>query len=187
MERGAGRPARHHNRLWSQRPVDDYVRVDPDEPAVDGSFVAVRDPGRGGETVVRLLIERGGRRVLRTLDGRCSEHPVETGNETDTQSVVVLVGNTVRVPPPAPRFAHRRRGLPASTASPPRPPCGEPPPSDSRAIRRRHRTTMTPAGRARPKTNNYRRNRGIQLSSSCLSAWSSSAERSPVRTVSVRP
>ena len=35
--------------------VGDYVWVDPDEPAADGSFVAVRDPGRGGKTVVRLL------------------------------------------------------------------------------------------------------------------------------------
>ena len=33
------------------------VWIDPDEPAADGSHVAVRDPGRGGETVVRLLIE----------------------------------------------------------------------------------------------------------------------------------
>lgn len=31
----------------------DYVRVDPDEPAADGRFVAVRDPGRGGEIVVQ--------------------------------------------------------------------------------------------------------------------------------------
>ena len=31
----------------------DYVCVDPDEPAVDGRLVAVHDPGRGGETVVR--------------------------------------------------------------------------------------------------------------------------------------
>ena len=34
----------------------DYVRADPDEPAADGRFVAVRDPGRGGETVVRFLV-----------------------------------------------------------------------------------------------------------------------------------
>ena len=31
----------------------DYVWIDPDEPAVDGRLVAVRDPARGGETVVR--------------------------------------------------------------------------------------------------------------------------------------
>ena len=57
--------------------VGDYVWVDPDEPAVHGSFVAVRDPGRGGETVVRLLVERDGRRILRALDERCPKrvHP----------------------------------------------------------------------------------------------------------------
>lgn len=44
---------------------------------------AVRDPGRGGGTVVRLLIERDGRRLLRALDHRCPERPVDTGNKTD--------------------------------------------------------------------------------------------------------
>ena len=44
--------------------VGDYVWVDPDEPTADGHLVAVRDPGRGGATVVRLLIERDGRRLL---------------------------------------------------------------------------------------------------------------------------
>ncbi len=73
----------------------DYVWVDPDEPAVHGRLVAVRDPGRGGETVVRLLIERDGRQVLRALDGRCPERTVDAGNETDTRGVVVLVGNAV--------------------------------------------------------------------------------------------
>ena len=73
----------------------DYVWVDPDEPAVDGSFVAVRDPGRGGETVIRLLVERDGRRTLRALDERCPERTVDAGNETDIRGVVVFVGNTV--------------------------------------------------------------------------------------------
>ena len=31
----------------------DYVWVDPDETATDGCLVAVRDPARGEETVVR--------------------------------------------------------------------------------------------------------------------------------------
>ena len=61
----------------------DYVWVDPDEPAADGRFVAVRDPGRGGETVVRLLVER------------FPERTVDAGNETDIRGVVVFVGNTV--------------------------------------------------------------------------------------------
>ena len=49
----------------------DYIWIDPDEPAADGRLVAVRDPARGGETVVRLLVERDGRRTLRALDERC--------------------------------------------------------------------------------------------------------------------
>ena len=73
----------------------DYVWVDPDEPAVDGRLVAVHDPGRGGETVVRLLVECDGRRTLRALDGRSPERTVDAGNETDIQGVVVFVGNEV--------------------------------------------------------------------------------------------
>ena len=73
----------------------DYIWVDPDEPAADGSFVAVRDPGRGGETVVRLLVERDGRRTLRALDERYPERIVDAENETDIRGVVVFVGNTV--------------------------------------------------------------------------------------------
>ena len=75
--------------------VGDYVWVDPDEPAAHGCLVAVRDPGRGGETVVRLLIECDGRRILRALDDRCPERIVDAGNETDIRGVVVFVGNTV--------------------------------------------------------------------------------------------
>ena len=73
----------------------DYVWIDPDEPAADGRLVAVRDPGRGGETVVRLLVARDGRRTLHALDGRCPERTVDAGNETDIRGVVVFVGNTV--------------------------------------------------------------------------------------------
>ena len=57
--------------------------------------MAVRDPGRGGETVVRRLVERDGRRTLRALDERCPERTVDAGNETDIRGVVVFVGNTV--------------------------------------------------------------------------------------------
>ena len=49
--------------------VGDYVWVDPDEPATDGRLVAVRDPARGAETVVRLLVECDGRRTRRALSG----------------------------------------------------------------------------------------------------------------------
>ena len=55
--------------------VPDEVWIVPDEPAADGRLVAVRDPGRGGETVVRLLVERDGRRLLRALDERCPGAP----------------------------------------------------------------------------------------------------------------
>ena len=76
-------------------PGGDYVWIDPDEPAVDGSFVAVCYPERGGETVVRLLVERRGRRILRAFDERCPERTVDADNETDIRGVVVFVGNTV--------------------------------------------------------------------------------------------
>ena len=75
--------------------VGDYVWVDSDEPAADGRLVAVRDPARGGEIVVRLLIKRDGRRILRALDERCPESTVDAGNDTDNLGVTVLVGNTV--------------------------------------------------------------------------------------------
>ena len=75
--------------------VGDYVWVDPDEPAADGRLVAVCGPGRGGETVVRLLVERDGRRTLRALDARCPERTVDAGNEIDIRGVVVFVGHTV--------------------------------------------------------------------------------------------
>ena len=52
-----------------------------------GRLVAVRDPGRGGETVVRLLVERDGHRILRALDERCPERTVDAGNETDIRVV----------------------------------------------------------------------------------------------------
>ena len=67
--------------------VGDYVWIDPAEPAAHGRFVAVRDPGRGEETVVRLLIERDGRRILRALDGRCPERTAGAGNDTDIRGV----------------------------------------------------------------------------------------------------
>ena len=70
----------------------DYVWVDPDEPASDGRFVAVRDPAR----------------------------TVDVGNETDIRGVVVFVGNTVcahhHCGPAC--FAHRRRGCMLRAANP---------------------------------------------------------------------
>ena len=75
--------------------MGDYVWVDPDEPAAHGPRVAVRDPGRGGEIVVTLLVERDGHRLLRVLDGRCPKRAIDASNETDNRCVVVFVGNTV--------------------------------------------------------------------------------------------
>ncbi len=52
----------------------DYVWIDPDVPLADGGLVAVRDPDRGAETVVRRFVEHDGRRtgplavsILRTV------------------------------------------------------------------------------------------------------------------------
>ena len=73
----------------------DYVWVDPDEPAAHWSVVAVCDPGRGGDTVVRLLTKRDGRRILRALDERCPERAVDAGNETEIRGVVMFAGYTV--------------------------------------------------------------------------------------------
>lgn len=82
--------------------VGDYVRIDLDELEANCRLVAVRNPGRGGKTVVRLLVERDGRRILRALDGRCPERPVDAGKETDLRGVVVLVQITVCPLPPTP-------------------------------------------------------------------------------------
>ena len=74
----------------------DYVSVDPGDPVVmQGRLVTVRDPGRGGESVVRLLIKRDGRRVLRALDDRCPERTVNVGDASHIRDIAVLVANRV--------------------------------------------------------------------------------------------
>ncbi len=73
----------------------DYVWIDPDVPLADGGLVAVRDPDRGAETVVRRFVEHNGRRTLHTLDARRPARIIDAGNETDIRGVVVCVGNTV--------------------------------------------------------------------------------------------
>ena len=85
--------------------MGDYVRVDPDEPAAHGSLATVRDLGRGGETVVRLLIERDGRRLLRALDERCPEHTVDAGNETDIRAVSRQASSAAPPTPDEPQSA----------------------------------------------------------------------------------
>ena len=72
----------------------DYAYVDPDEPATHGRLVAVWDKAQRG-TLIRLLIERDGRRVLRTMDESCPDQTVDSSNETDIQGVVVFVGRRV--------------------------------------------------------------------------------------------
>lgn len=72
----------------------DYAYVDPDEPAAHGRLVAVRDEAQL-QTSIRLLIERDGQRVLRTLDESCPDRVVDASNETDIQGVVVFVGRRV--------------------------------------------------------------------------------------------
>ena len=83
--------------------VGDYVWVDPDEPAAEGSLAGVRDPWRGGETIVRLLIERDGRRSLRALDDRCPDGTVDADRQ--------------RNPHPGCRGARGKHG-PSATAGP---------------------------------------------------------------------
>ena len=57
--------------------MGDYVRVDPDDPAAHGRLVAVRDPGRAGETVFK---HRFHDRVQRmgSLDGGARKSPAPT-------------------------------------------------------------------------------------------------------------
>ena len=68
------------NAMASRVRTGDYVWVAPDQPAAYSRLIAVRDPGRGGETVVRLLVERDRHRTLRALDERCPERTVDASN-----------------------------------------------------------------------------------------------------------
>ena len=68
----------------------DYVWVDPDEPAVDGSIVLF---GHGEAAVVRLLVvAEGGRRLLRALGEGYPEIALDADNETGIRGVAVLRG-----------------------------------------------------------------------------------------------
>ena len=67
----------------------DFVWVDPDEPAVDGSVVLF---GYGPEAVVRLLKVEDGRRTLRAVNGDWAEIVVDADNETGIRGVVVFRG-----------------------------------------------------------------------------------------------
>ena len=88
--------------------MGDYVWVKPDKSTAHGRLVAARDPGRGGETVVRFLVERDGRRLLPALAHCRPEHTVDAGNETDIRGVVVFVENGLSaIAGPAPYVPRR--------------------------------------------------------------------------------
>ncbi len=73
----------------------DFAWIDPDEPAVDGRFVAVWENGPGSETLVRMLVVADGRRVLRGLNPGWAEIAVHGDNETMIRGTVVFVGGGV--------------------------------------------------------------------------------------------
>ncbi|MCY3839367.1 MAG: S24 family peptidase, partial [Gammaproteobacteria bacterium] len=59
----------------------DYVFIDPDEPAVHGCVVGVRESdGRPG--TVHLYTSESGRRLLRTLNPARIAHVLDAENET---------------------------------------------------------------------------------------------------------
>lgn len=72
----------------------DYVHVDPDESAVDGCFVGVRDGGGSGVRIRWFGLEDG-RRVICTLNPFRIECTLDGHNETMIQGVAVMVGNAV--------------------------------------------------------------------------------------------
>lgn len=95
----------------------EYLCVDPDEPAEPGRFVAIVDPATGRDTV-RLMAERGGRRVLRTLAGDGPDLVLDRDNETMIFGTLVFKGSRIR------RSASGLRNAPtavAATQSLPRP------------------------------------------------------------------
>ena len=70
----------------------DYVWVDPDEAAVEGRFVGVRDP-RAGKTVIRQTGRVDGCLVLRTFNPPRVERVLAGDEETRIEGAVVFVGN----------------------------------------------------------------------------------------------
>ena len=71
----------------------DYVYVDPDGPAADGSVVLF---GRGADAVARLLVaEADGRRVLRAARDGYPEIVVDADNEADIRGVAVFAGRAI--------------------------------------------------------------------------------------------
>jgi len=69
----------------------DFLYVDPDVPAEDGRYVAIK---RETGTTVRLYREDDGRRELRTLNPDRVDCVVDASNETMISGVVVFAGRT---------------------------------------------------------------------------------------------
>ena len=73
-------------------PRDHWVWVDPDEPAADGRYVAVRDPETGAARVWLYRVVDG-RRILRASDPDVADRELTRDNETDLLGTVVFHGN----------------------------------------------------------------------------------------------
>ena len=69
-----------------------WLYVDPDEPAEAGRYVGIEDP-RTGMRTARLMVEEGGRRVLRALDDGWPEIVLDHDNETMILGTVVFGGS----------------------------------------------------------------------------------------------
>ncbi|MXY56147.1 MAG: S24 family peptidase [Gammaproteobacteria bacterium] len=71
--------------------VGDYAYVDPDVPAEDGCFVAVRD--EGAETMsIRQLVVAGGRWTVRALDESWPDERLQGDSVERICGVVVFTG-----------------------------------------------------------------------------------------------
>ena len=72
-------------------PDGDYIFVDPDRPAENGSFVVVRRPG-GGDATFKQLVEEDGRRFLKAANPDWPEPIVEVEPDATVCGVVVFQG-----------------------------------------------------------------------------------------------
>lgn len=69
----------------------EWLLVDPDEPAEPGRYVAIEHP-ETGERTARLMVEAGGRRILRAADGVAAALALDRDNETMILGTVVFKG-----------------------------------------------------------------------------------------------
>ena len=77
---------------WFRR--GDFVWADPDVLAAPGRVVAVR-AAAGKGTLVRLLVEDGGERVLRALDPGYPDLPYDDAAECRLIGTVVFTGEAI--------------------------------------------------------------------------------------------